>query len=654
MIVSNRAELNAQDRWKETPLHKACTLGYPDLVKLLVKKGADTTIIDEEGMPPLYITARDNKGEMLKALLDEGGANIHYAVRQDDGWTALHVAAYFGHVEIVTILHEANANLELRDDEGLTPLMLATKEKHLGVMRELLCDGKEGKRGEGHVRQHEDAGHHTHDHGPRLLAVAQVDAQDNDGETPLFVAAAYGFLAGVRLLMNHGADCNKPDDTFRTPLIAASRWRNKEVVLALLQHEKPAEVNAQDERKQTASHKAAIEGHAKVLELLLNNGANVAMPDYQRRLPLHLASLQGDVAAANLLLKHAAGQQLETRDEDGMTPLLIASRAGDKDVEHTPLEDLGPEDLNEEEGSMPQFKSGRHGAVVELLLKSGASPEAKTTDGRTALRLALESQDGKDYKLQQFARYMKFNKEQDRLRSTLKTSAPAATREDYDDLSNWAAEDFRRHAIAKVLIEGRFTSSAPPPPKEANAIAWAAWANLPGLLWLLLAKTPWDQGTLMDIKSLITLLECLKTPTPESQLGKEGPEQGRKGDGAGSQENDYSIVRDYIRDPPLGLLCNVHTNSQVFELPIDMSQSDISTKEEAAVFQFYKGESRLGRIATHQNVREVIYGKGSQNIIEAMMKNVKHHIKDLEPTFTWVHLPSTNVKLNSYKLKRKS
>lgn len=622
LLLDNGADIEAQDRWQQTPLHKVCKEVHSEVLELLLERGANVNALDDEKYTPLYFAADWGRRSAVELLLRKDKSNINHALRDDDGWTALHAAADHGLEEIVSILRREGAGVGIRDNQGRTALILATDQEQVGAMRELLYK----------VEEHEDL---------------HLDARDNEQDAALALAAGRGFLAGVRLLIERGADCNIRNSFYRTPIIIASRWRNRDVVLELLQNKRPADINAQDDEGQTALHHAASRGHADVLQLLLKHHADASISDNRGRQALHLACFQGNLAIVKMLWSITAGQQLESRDHDGMTPLHIACKAGDEDVEHVPSEKLGPENLTNLEGEIFDFISGRHDAVVEFLLKSNPDPDAKASNGETVLRLAIQS--GKHEKVQHLVEYMQLYDKAAPLCSTLKDFDADKTHSNFYALLYWASGKFEMHPVARSLLMKHYTSSgsALPGSKDWSAIQWAAWANLPDALWLLIANSPLDKQTMVHIKSL----DVPNSPVSQSQ------QQGGKKD-HNCDDSDFHLDRltvpDVIRDPPLGLLCNMHADSQDFGLPtVDKkmySNPDILSLLEAVVFQFYKGESRFGSIRRDRNVQEVIYTKGPQTITEAMMKRVKDHIQDLEPSFIWVHLPSTNVSLSTYEL----
>lgn len=105
----------------------------------------------------------------------EEGANVH--ARNDDGNTALMLAAFFGHEDVVKLLLEHGAEVNARNPEGRTPLMFAATFDSPDTVELLLADG------------------------------AAVDVRDNQEKfTALMFAASEGHLDAVKLLLDHDAD----------------------------------------------------------------------------------------------------------------------------------------------------------------------------------------------------------------------------------------------------------------------------------------------------------------------------------------------------------------------------------------------------------------------------------------------------------------
>jgi ankyrin repeat protein len=134
------------------PLYYAARLGFRDLVERLIAKH------------PEHVNAR-------------GGSEV----------TPMHVAAWAGHTDILTLLLEHGADLEGRGKHNRTPLILAAINGHVEFVRMLL------KRG------------------------ARTDAQSISGQTPLHHATYANKIQVLRLLLEHGADVNARDDDGKTP-----------------------------------------------------------------------------------------------------------------------------------------------------------------------------------------------------------------------------------------------------------------------------------------------------------------------------------------------------------------------------------------------------------------------------------------------------
>jgi hemoglobin len=110
-----------------TILHFACGAGCLDVVRLVLKMGADPNIEDRGGHTPLYCVANEcaaESGAEIVRTLVRAGAKVN-ACGGVTKATALHMAARRGFVEIARALVDCGAALEARDRKGDTPLQRA-------------------------------------------------------------------------------------------------------------------------------------------------------------------------------------------------------------------------------------------------------------------------------------------------------------------------------------------------------------------------------------------------------------------------------------------------------------------------------------------------------------------------------------------------
>lgn len=104
-------------------LHAACEGGNAEAAELLLAAGADATQKDDAGRTPLHVAAAEHEVPIVRALLARG--SLHAGL-DDGGATPLHLAAASTDdlplvAEVVRLLKEAGASLEVKDGAGQTP-----------------------------------------------------------------------------------------------------------------------------------------------------------------------------------------------------------------------------------------------------------------------------------------------------------------------------------------------------------------------------------------------------------------------------------------------------------------------------------------------------------------------------------------------------
>lgn len=121
---------------------------------------------------------------------------------------------------------------------------------------------------------------------------ADVEVRSNDGRTPLHLACLKGRTAVVQLLISSGAQCDVVDHSNWSPLIDASNGGYLELVKILLNHQVRINVQTSG-RQETALHHAIYNSHIDVAIYLVERGADCSLFDSSGASPFHAAISKG-------------------------------------------------------------------------------------------------------------------------------------------------------------------------------------------------------------------------------------------------------------------------------------------------------------------------------------------------------------------------
>uniref|UniRef100_A0A674N6Z9 Euchromatic histone-lysine N-methyltransferase 2 n=1 Tax=Takifugu rubripes TaxID=31033 RepID=A0A674N6Z9_TAKRU len=206
---------------KRCALHAAAQRGLLDICYMLVQAGANVDAQDKDLRTPLVEAIINNHIEVARYLIQSGACVYH----EEDGYTGLHHAAKLGNLEIVNMLLETGqVDVNAQDSGGWTPIIWAAEHKHLDVIKVLLNRGADVNIAdkELNVCLHWAAYAGSVDIAELVLnAGCSLSSVNTHGDTPLHIASREGYLECVRLFLSRGADIDIMNREGDTPLTLA-------------------------------------------------------------------------------------------------------------------------------------------------------------------------------------------------------------------------------------------------------------------------------------------------------------------------------------------------------------------------------------------------------------------------------------------------
>ncbi|WP_116106591.1 ankyrin repeat domain-containing protein [Lewinella sp. IMCC34191] len=439
--------------------------GDLEMTEYLLERVYDLSRTDDHGFTPLMAAASENQADIARLLLDRE-ADVNQVVRN---WTALIEAADEGSLETARLLIEAGADLEVGGVNGRTAVVMAASEGHLDVLQLLQSEGADIGTVPGRLSPLHMAANEGQTSIVRYLLDqgVPVDLPDPNGRTALNYAASEGHRDVAELLLEAGSHSEirnwdgRPAVTRRmdqdqrerqveiqdmgteavdrlvhTPeLLIGPAGEGDLFTLQAMYEGLGMNIDIVDRNGYTALAMAAREGHADIVEYLLDNGAN-PQGSGTGCSPLFLAARES--AADVIPLLASRGGELENgcnyrdismddihtvSDYSGSTPLIAAieekslasvesllALGADPNgvigkvsyllpsrVEWQHINRLESDELDSRYELRyrtlkwtPLLEAVETGErrIVRILLENGADPNHRTEDGMTALDLA--------------------------------------------------------------------------------------------------------------------------------------------------------------------------------------------------------------------------------------------------------------------------
>ena len=364
---------HVRGKFGRTVLHYACIGGSVKLVQTLIRKHkADAKAQDNNEDTPLHVAARNGKTDVALSLIREFGCELH--MRGKFGRTVLHYACIGGSVKLVqTLIREYKADFNAQDNNKETPLHESASRGQadvaLSLIREFGCDP--------HVRGKFDRTvlHNACEGGSvKLVQIlirehkADANARDNNKNTPLHLAARNGKTdVALSLISEFGCDLHMRGKFGRTVLHYACFGGSVKLVQTLIQKHK-ADANARDNNNNTPLHVAARHGKTDVALFLISEfGCNPHERDQLGRTVLHHACQGGNIDLVQNLLGLVS---LLDADNNGDTPLHVCSFNGHSECVEALLDSNPPVLIRNNHGRTPfELATGKTKVILELYMK---------------------------------------------------------------------------------------------------------------------------------------------------------------------------------------------------------------------------------------------------------------------------------------------
>ncbi|XP_067678535.1 ankyrin repeat domain-containing protein 50-like [Haliotis asinina] len=333
LLVSRGANLSIRDGFGLTILHSACLGGDVDLVKNVISQNMlDINGRVHCGRTAVMMAAENRHRDVVKLLVDKG-ADV--SVVDETGDNIIHCACMGGDVGVVKyILSKSMVDVDRRGSNKMTPIMVAKNYKHREVVDLLVSKWPDGSLKYYKHRSILQSACRKGNIDMVKFILSQNTVSINTGWkatiTPIMIAAEMGHKEVVKLLVSSGADVSLADNKGDNILHYACQGGHTETVKYILS-QNMSDINSRGFQKMSPLMRAALMGHREVMKLLASKGADVLQLDLGGDNILHYACRGGHIETVEYILSQNM-LDINSRGCRKMTPVMSAGQEGHKEV----------------------------------------------------------------------------------------------------------------------------------------------------------------------------------------------------------------------------------------------------------------------------------------------------------------------------------
>lgn len=373
LLMRPEIEIDSQDfDAGRSALRCAAERNFSQIVELLLSKGANPDLNDHVGGTAMLRAVNRGCEQALETMISHG---VNLDCVDEDGQTLLHGASQNGHASIARLLMDHGLSPNISDSHGLTSLHYASQHNQNEVLHLLLSYG------------------------------ADPYTRDEFNRTPYDIAYQYSHPATLSLLSNieKSTVSGLPQEFRHTnslPIWSLARLGLLTELTAALTSQASSDILVTEPgNENTVLHCALHAETPEILSLLLSSpflpAGLLNKPNHYGRTPLHLAALNGNMAATTLLLGHSPSPDLDVKDRWHSTPLLLAQANTHFPVMLALIEAGAAIDTQRIRVQEVFFFAAEAGQVnaAKRLLECGADRDGRNKDGVTAVQIAVAGGD---------------------------------------------------------------------------------------------------------------------------------------------------------------------------------------------------------------------------------------------------------------------